>query len=356
MSASGVSGLDELLESLALTLPELSEAIGRVFPLRALTPERVSPLSDKIDDPRLLTPGFIAKIELPDSIVLVAFPECPWIGSWYKNTDPTSRSKLSTLAVELGMILFPDTCDPEKCTYQTADKLAELLSGALRNEQSKFLRFAVDWGGSPPGEFFLLGPFANKPLEGTPPRGEKSAVAGLDQSATFARESLEPASRQQGAAGIADSVRGFDSGETRTSTDAPTPVPSADLRSAKGSTSRRITPADLPAYAKNLLHIELPVTVMLARRRQPLGTVLRISSGAILQFEKSCEEALELEVAGRVIALGEAVKVGDKFGLRITSMVPPPERLKSLRPKAGSHPANTEASQSVKPATANVSR
>jgi flagellar motor switch protein FliM len=51
-----------------------------------------------------------------------------------------------------------------------------------------------------------------------------------------------------------------------------------------------------------------------------------LSPGTILQFNKACDEALQLEVGDHPVALGETVKVGDKFGLWITSIVMPGER------------------------------
>ncbi|MGA2067014.1 MAG: FliM/FliN family flagellar motor C-terminal domain-containing protein [Thermoguttaceae bacterium] len=83
---------------------------------------------------------------------------------------------------------------------------------------------------------------------------------------------------------------------------------------------------DLPQYTRSLLRIQVPVLVTLAQKRQPLGRIVELSPGAILQFDKSCEEMLELFVGDRPIACGEAVKVGDKFGLRVTSITPPDER------------------------------
>jgi flagellar motor switch/type III secretory pathway protein FliN len=55
--------------------------------------------------------------------------------------------------------------------------------------------------------------------------------------------------------------------------------------------------------------------------------IVQLGPGAIIQFEKSCEEMLELEAGSIPIAAGEAVKVGDKFGLRITSIRLPEERM-----------------------------
>lgn len=81
----------------------------------------------------------------------------------------------------------------------------------------------------------------------------------------------------------------------------------------------------LPSYSRSLLKIKVPVTVTLASERQPLSRIIELGPGTIIQFEKSCEEQLELEVNGERVAVGEAVKVGDKFGIRISSMILPPE-------------------------------
>lgn len=93
---------------------------------------------------------------------------------------------------------------------------------------------------------------------------------------------------------------------------------------------------DLPSYTRSLLKISVPVTVTLAEKRQPLGRIVELSPGTIIQFDKSCEEMLDLSVAGHKIAAGEAVKVGEKFGLKITSIVLPEERFEAVRPKRNS--------------------
>jgi flagellar motor switch/type III secretory pathway protein FliN len=78
------------------------------------------------------------------------------------------------------------------------------------------------------------------------------------------------------------------------------------------------------------LRVRVPLVVTLARKRQAAGRIVEWGPGAMIQFEKSCEETLELSVGDRTIAVGEAVKIGDKFGLRITSMVLPEERFKTV--------------------------
>jgi flagellar motor switch protein FliN/FliY len=83
-------------------------------------------------------------------------------------------------------------------------------------------------------------------------------------------------------------------------------------------------------YSHSLLKVQVPVTVTLAAKKQPIGRIIELVPGSIIQFDKPCDEMLEMEVAGQPIAQGECVKVGDKFGLRITSMILPGESFHSL--------------------------
>ena len=75
--------------------------------------------------------------------------------------------------------------------------------------------------------------------------------------------------------------------------------------------------ANLPTYARGLLRISVPVTVTLASQRKAIHEIIELGPGSIVKFDKTCDEPLELSVGNRIIATGEVVKVGDKFGLRI---------------------------------------
>lgn len=60
--------------------------------------------------------------------------------------------------------------------------------------------------------------------------------------------------------------------------------------------------------------------VKLAERKLNLSEVLRLGMGAIIEFSKSSDEPLELLVNNKPIGVGEAVKIGENFGLRITQI------------------------------------
>ena len=89
-------------------------------------------------------------------------------------------------------------------------------------------------------------------------------------------------------------------------------------------------PAPAQAELKRILRLEVPVIVKLAERRLMLSEVMRLGTGAIIEFFKSSEEPLELLINNKVIGVGETVKVGENFGLRITQVGDIKQVIKSL--------------------------
>jgi flagellar motor switch protein FliN/FliY len=82
-----------------------------------------------------------------------------------------------------------------------------------------------------------------------------------------------------------------------------------------------------------LKDVTLQVTVELGRARLPIGQILELVNGSIVELNKQAGEAVELYVQGKLIARGEVVIIDENFGIRITSIVSPQERLNSLRGK-----------------------
>jgi flagellar motor switch protein FliN len=90
-------------------------------------------------------------------------------------------------------------------------------------------------------------------------------------------------------------------------------------------------PATVPAAElSRILKIRVPVIVRLARRLMPIGTIRNLSNGAILEFEKSVDDDLELLINNRVVGYGAAVKVDENFGLHIHSIGNAEQRIRSL--------------------------
>jgi flagellar motor switch protein FliN/FliY len=93
---------------------------------------------------------------------------------------------------------------------------------------------------------------------------------------------------------------------------------------------------ELPTYSRSLLKINVPVRVVLAEKKESVQDVVELAPGTIIKFSKSCEESLHLFVGDQLVAAGEAVKVGDKFGFRVTGMELPEEHFLKIRPNKAS--------------------
>jgi flagellar motor switch protein FliN/FliY len=72
-----------------------------------------------------------------------------------------------------------------------------------------------------------------------------------------------------------------------------------------------------PVDVGRVLALQVPLIVKLAERKLTVAEVMRLGVGAIIEFSKSSDEPLELLVNNRPIGVGQAVKVGENFGLRI---------------------------------------
>jgi flagellar motor switch protein FliN len=89
--------------------------------------------------------------------------------------------------------------------------------------------------------------------------------------------------------------------------------------------------APLPENLEVVLDIELVATARLGRVEVPLADVLNYGPGSIIELGHMVDEPVELLVNGKLIARGDVVVVDEKFGLRITEIVSPRERIESLR-------------------------
>ncbi|HWF04253.1 MAG TPA: flagellar motor switch protein FliN [Candidatus Angelobacter sp.] len=79
-----------------------------------------------------------------------------------------------------------------------------------------------------------------------------------------------------------------------------------------------------------LLDVELQVSIRFGRRQMLLKDVLDLSSGAMVELDRRVRDPIELLLGGRVIARGEAVIVDGNYGIRITEIVSPSQRLAEI--------------------------
>jgi flagellar motor switch protein FliN/FliY len=230
-------------------------------------------------------PGLAIVLQFGEVAAAAFLPESSGLlPDWYANPDPTGRSKLSTLAQELGMLLVPASLMVDEFHAVRIEELAATLAKAEPAADAALVPLSLK-SDAKQGQLSLIWPLA-KHIELLPKAGEPAAEA----------PPVEAVPR----------------------TDTSRPPQDFDL-------------AQLPPYTQSLFKIKVPVSVNLASHKQSVEEIIELVPGSIIKFDKSCDELLELVVGDQAIAEGEVVKVGDKFGLRVQNMIKPQERFIAIQ-------------------------
>lgn len=89
-----------------------------------------------------------------------------------------------------------------------------------------------------------------------------------------------------------------------------------------------------PKRERNLdliLDIPLRVTVELGRTKMIVSELLNLGQGSVIELNKLAGEPMEVLVNDKLVARGEAVVVNEKFGVRLTDIISPAERVEQLK-------------------------
>lgn len=90
-------------------------------------------------------------------------------------------------------------------------------------------------------------------------------------------------------------------------------------------------PVSLPSGIELLLDVELEATLRFGCREMPLGDILDLGPGDVVQLDRHVADPVDLLVGDKIVARGEVVLVNGNFGLRVTEVAQPRKRLESIR-------------------------
>lgn len=82
------------------------------------------------------------------------------------------------------------------------------------------------------------------------------------------------------------------------------------------------SPLDLGAFHV-LRDVEVEVTIEIGRKRMRIADVLRLSAGQTIELSKAAGEPVDIYVNGQLLGRGEAVVLGDRYGVRVTELMAP---------------------------------
>jgi flagellar motor switch protein FliN/FliY len=80
-----------------------------------------------------------------------------------------------------------------------------------------------------------------------------------------------------------------------------------------------------------LLDVELPVSISFGKTQLPMKEVLKLTTGSIVELDRSVGDPVEVLVNDSLVARGEVVVIDGNYGVRIQKIINPQDRLRSLR-------------------------
>lgn len=91
--------------------------------------------------------------------------------------------------------------------------------------------------------------------------------------------------------------------------------------------------SDAPADPKLDVILDIPVSVTMevGQTEIPIRNLLKLNQGSVLELDRVAGEPLDVRVNGTLIAHGEVVVVNDRYGIRLTDVISPQERIKRLK-------------------------
>jgi flagellar motor switch protein FliN/FliY len=117
--------------------------------------------------------------------------------------------------------------------------------------------------------------------------------------------------------------------------------PGTDVASEVQTPAEQVAPASFTNFSPTgatgagndlnmILDIPVQLTVELGRTRIPIKHILQLAQGSVVELDALAGEPMDVLVNGYLIAQGEVVVVNDKFGIRLTDIVTPSERMRRL--------------------------
>jgi flagellar motor switch protein FliN len=210
-------------------------------------------------------PGLLAVLKCAERGVVVMLPETLPLPPWYQNPGDSQKARLETLALEWSMNLLPADFECEQfASRSVADMRAEV--DQMRPTNWACLQEIVATG-----------------ADGA--QHKLAMVWPLKKPVFENAEAAQPAS-----------------------TSAP-----------QATAAAQATPGATSGFDR-LRNLPVSVSVRIAEKRVSVLQLLDVSAGTLITFPKSCDDQLDLYVNNSLYGKGEAVKIGEKFGLKINEV------------------------------------
>lgn len=277
------ANVEQMIAALTGTTAALTESFAQCFDMPwTLSAGESGPWNLQDGPADFQGPGLVALFEVDGEGVAVLIPETLTLPDWYDHPNESQKARLDTLAMEWSMNLFPPELEPSRFATIQTPRLGYFIEQCQPRDWAAAVTLVVTEGESTPvGGLLVVWPLAT-------PRFETSA---------------EPAPR---------------SAPAMVAPEKPVVAVSDD-----------ISPTG-PDPLSRLRGLPVQVSVRLAEKKITVSQLLAIANGSLITFPKSCEALLDLYVNNARYCRGEAVKIGENFGLKINEVGTTEERASKI--------------------------
>jgi len=302
---------------------EIAASLGRCFERElALRPGEACALDLGSVPDVLEQPGLVVSLQVGDQGVIGLIPASLPLPNWYVDPDENERSRLQTLAMECSHILLPGDLEASTFAAIATDDLKSVLSQSQPLATSMLLELEV------PVEEVSADGQAEGDVEATPPADESDAEDGSDSGETQASVLDASAGRFYLVWPVEAPPQPDASATTSETTESAGSPDSIDTAAPDPTAVAQLAVA--ASKVKRLKQLPVSVVVRLAEKKIEMGQLLSLAPGAMITFNKPCEDLLDLYVNNRLYCRGEAVKIGEKFGLKVNDVGVVPVRRKTV--------------------------
>lgn len=263
------------------SMPALSDSFNQCFDFKYRLEMGESGVwsEDELDE-AFQGPGLITLFQFGEEAMLGLIPANIPLPDWYTDPGDSESSRLQTLALEFSMNLVPmDLGDVDEFKTYHVDNLLKEVKQCAPSDWAALLRINLfsgedgSDGQSPSAVIPVIWPLTKPPVT------------------TTADAEPDPASQ---------------------------PEPSSEQTTQTASPVNR---ASSPPLEQNPLQrinkLPIQAVVRLASKKIELKQLLSLCPGSLIAFDKPCEDPLELYINNQLYCQGEAVKIGENFGLKV---------------------------------------
>ncbi len=348
LKSTWLSHLTENLEALVTSFQQATD-LATQFRVKELSAEWVTQHLAVQHEPWPAgeAAGLVVELACDETFFVALLPEIIGLPGWYTTPDASQESRLQTLAQEWSILLLPESIEIGASKTITISRIAGHVENLPLHARLLAYALEVTTLENPPEEgetpaIIVLGPFPLSAKDGQSSGSSQTGMTGVtpqdfedeweEASANLETERRQNSSAEQQLPDSQAAVAPVDGPVDDLLSNyeglaAQDPMESAAPLAQETMPQQSVTSQ---LMLQRLSGVRVQLSVRLAEKRMPLAALLQLSPGALVTFSKPCEDLLDIYIGNRQYAQGEAVKIGEHFGVKVNRLGPPPEKPSSL--------------------------